>query len=208
MQSSFAKEGLPYVIPTIGRVDRVKAQCTKHVPARHLSAVLIAAMSIGGIVVLDAQYLAHTLTGLFGVSGKIVQISYVVTWFVAVHVLPYHTGTKDRQTLIRGRSKGEHRVEFLLESLFPSHRLYKSRYIVGYKPTVLPSIALAEIIGVVFRVKRIDKGAFAVSRSEESSARVEKVAPVLGSSGKVVSISAFAQSSRKLSNTPIVISVL
>ena len=208
MQSSFAKEGVPYVIGAISRIDRVKTQCTKHIPTRHLSAVLIAAMSIGGIVVLGAQYLAHSLTGFLGVSGKIVQISYVVTWFVAVYVLPYHTGTKDRQTLIGGRSKGEHRVEFLLKSLFASHRLYKSRYIVGYKPTVLPSIALAEIRGVVFWVKRIDKGGFAVSRSEESSARVEKIAPVLGSSGKVVSISAFAQSSRKLSNTPIVISIL
>ena len=208
MQSSLAKKGLPYIIGAISRVDRVKTQCTEHIPARHLSAVLIATMSIGGIVVLGAQYLAHSLTGFLRVSGKIVQISYVVTWFVAVHVLPYHTGTKDRQTLIRGRSKGKHRVEFLLESLFASHRLYKSRYIVGYKPTVLPSIALAEIRGVVFWVKRIDKGAFAVSRSEESSARVEKIAPVLGSSGKVVSISAFAQSSRKLSDTPIVISIL
>ena len=208
MQSSLAKKGLPYVIGAIGRVDRIKTERTKHIPARHLSAVLIAAMSIGGIVVLGAQYLAHTLTGFLRVSGKIIQISYVVTWFVAVHVLPYHTGTKDRQTLIRGRSKGKHRVEFLLESLFASHRLYKSRYIVGYKPTVLPSIALTEIIGIIFRVKRIDKGTFAISRSEESSTRVEKVAPVLGSSGKVVSISAFAQSSRKLSDTPIVISVL
>ena len=208
MQSSLAKKGLPYVIGAIGRVDRIKTERTKHIPARHLSAVFITTMSIGGIVVLVAQYLAHTLTGFLRVSGKIVQISYVVTWFVAVYVLPYHTGTKNRQTLIEGRSKGKHRVEFLLESLFASHHLYKSRYIVGYKPTVLPSIALAEIRGVVFWVKRTDKYAFAVSRSEESSTRVEKVAPVLGSSGKLVSISTYAQSSRKLSNTPIVISVL
>ena len=165
-------------------------------------------MSVGCIFVLSVQYFGNTLRYFFGVASEMIEVSHVMTRFVTVHILSYHTSTENRQLFIGGNCQSEHRVEFLFKSLNASHCIAQSFDILWHKPTIMPSVAFAEVFTIIFGVKRVDELPFAILRTEESSFFVEEITPVFSAFGKVSLIFFFIQSFGKLCNTPIVVSVL
>ena len=69
------------------RLHLVDAHRREDVPGRHLTNVLIAAQTVGGVVVEFAQRAADELSTLPGLAHIVIEVEHVVAGFVAVGIL-------------------------------------------------------------------------------------------------------------------------
>ena len=74
-------------IPSRSGSDRVEPQCTEQIPRGHLPRIIIAAKSIDIRPVHAVANHAHTFLCFFGRTGSVVEVSDVVSGFIAVDVV-------------------------------------------------------------------------------------------------------------------------
>ena len=127
--------------------------------------------------------------------------------FVAMCVLPDHTGTEDRQVFCRFRNIGEHTVQFFGKSVFTSYKVDQSVNVMLNRPKVLPSVAFANVWCIVIGLEVLDKDAFVVTWLHERSSGVINILVVLRTFVKFVRNVLFAHLLRHFGNAIVIESV-
>ena len=130
-----------------------------------------------------------------------------MAWFVAMCVLPDHTGTEDRQVFCRFRNVGEHTVQFLSETFLASDQADQTVQILRYRPEILPAITFTDIFGIVVGAEVCSEVPFLVTRLHERSGRIINIPVVLSTFVEFIGDLFLAHLLCHCCNTIIIISI-
>ena len=192
-------------------VDRVKSHRRKHIPGRHLTAVVVAAKAFGLRQILSLDDFAHQFLRALRLAGKGIEISHVVARLIAVGILANQARHVAKRAVELG---GEKRVELRDEGLAAAEELDKARHVVLHVPRVLPGVALRVIAAVAFcmgeggGVERRLPFARAEARTHEISALVEEVLVEIGAAGEIFIVVLFAHLQRHVGGGVVVVNIL
>ena len=70
------------------RIYRIESHRTKHIPSRHLSAIIISAKSVGFVFVLSIKYFTNQFLCTFRTTSQCIQISHMMAWLISMSILP------------------------------------------------------------------------------------------------------------------------
>ena len=136
------------------RTNRVNPHRTHHIPSTHLSAILIPNQSIRTVFIKCLTNPIHDGLCLLRLSTIVVQVSHVMTWFVAMGIL---TNQPRNIRLIAARSariSAKQRIQMIFCSLYTTQFIHHPHDIVRHIHRILPSIGLSKMVVHLPRIKR------------------------------------------------------
>ncbi len=115
---------------------RIETQCCKHIPCRHLAAVIIAAEAVDIVAVHPVHDLAHPVLRLPRLTRPCVEIRYMVTRLIAMHIAPDQPLLRHILSVLvvhLRKFHDEKRVKILHKLLLATHLLHQSVHIMRHK---------------------------------------------------------------------------
>ena len=128
------------------RTNRVNPHGTHHIPSTHLSAILIANQSIRTVFIKCLTNPVHDGLRLLRLSTIVVQVSHVMTRFVAMGIL---TNQSRNIRLIAARSariSAKQRIQMIFRSLYTTQFIHHPHDIMRNIHRILPSIGLSKMV--------------------------------------------------------------
>ena len=132
----------------------------------------------------------------------------MVARLVAVSVLADHARAEYRQLLVGARHVGEHAVQLLGEALLAAHQGDETVHVLRHVPEILPTVTLADILGIIVGAEVGGELALLVPRLDERGSRVVQVPVVPGALVELLGDVRLPQSLRHAGDAIIVVSVL
>ena len=162
VDNGFRKQGRSDgVLRNAGR-DLIEAKRAEHVPGRHLSGVVVAGQSTGGVLVPLIASLGHVQLRLPSCSSPVIQISNLVAGLVAVVVVAF----------------GKQLVQFGDEGLVAVLEGDEAGNVLRHKKGVLKRQPLGDVAGGLARLKGRHPAAVGVATTRKTGLWVHHVAPV------------------------------
>ena len=128
--------------------------------------------------------------------------------FIAMRILPYHTGTENRKLLIIGRAVREHTVKLLRKALLPAGQGYQSVNILLHRPEILPTVAFANMRRIIIRRETVYKSSPVITRLHERCLRIIYILIILRTFVEFIRYLPLTQLLGQAGYTVIIVSIL
>ena len=128
--------------------------------------------------------------------------------FIAMRILPYHTGTENRKFLIIGRAVCEHTVKLLRKALLPAGQGHQSVNILLHRPEILPTVAFANMRRIIIWRETVYKSSPVITRLHERCLRIIYILIILRTSVEFIRYLPLTQLLGHACYTVIIVSIL
>ena len=206
VDDSLAENGRTQADFILPGADIVKAQGAQYVPGGHLSAVFVAAETVGLRSIQRAEDLPYSLLCLPRLASVIVEVGDMMARLVAVGVLPDEAGDVGLSTPSRLLWCGEQAVELGHIGLIATQCGYMAVHILWHEETVLPAVGFREMVVDLAGIERREPAPVG-TRAHETRGWVEYIAPVGRISAVFSGLRRFAEHGGRLCDTPGIVGI-
>ena len=183
MNSRFLEQRSTYHIFIASRTYRIESQCSKYIPCRSLSIVLVTTISIRSRCVHLIHHLTQPVLRFPRLFGIIVQINHVldrlVSMCIVTHIHHGHfTNLMNYKTIIaviKYRRYREDRIKHRHKGLVPSHQVNQSLRVMEYRPGVVPAVSFSEGIPPFQRRERLHEFTVFLFASHQFGLRIKQI---------------------------------